>query len=142
MLFVFKTISCAFVLQKKSFTPTVFPERVQTFPASAAGLTAVFTNAVVAIWVVFVPAIAVGDVGVPVSAGDARSALFKVRSSSCHWTLLVVLSRYPSSVVDIVDEASIFPLGSEISARFTIIFPVRYSEIAPESADQTLALLK
>ena len=127
-------------------SPIAFPERVQTFPASADGLvpfvTAVLTNAVVAICVVFVAAIAVGAVGVPVSAGDARSALLRVRSSSCHWILLVVLSRYPSSVVEIVEEASIFPLGSEISARFTIIFPVRYSEIAPESADQTLALLK
>ena len=36
--------------------------------------TAVFTNAVVAICVVFVPAVAVGAVGTPVNAGDARPA--------------------------------------------------------------------
>lgn len=41
-------------------------------PAAAA---TVATNAVVAIWVVFVPAAAVGAVGVPVKAGDARFAL-------------------------------------------------------------------
>jgi hypothetical protein len=32
------------------------------------------TNAVVAIWVVLVPTVAVGAVGVPVSAGDASDA--------------------------------------------------------------------
>ena len=36
--------------------------------------TALATNAVVAIWVVFVPAAAVVDVGVPVNAGLARGA--------------------------------------------------------------------
>ena len=38
-------------------------------------LTAVDTKAVVATCVVFVPAVAVGAVGVPVSAGEARGAL-------------------------------------------------------------------
>lgn len=38
------------------------------------GMAAV-TKAVVAIWVVFVPAVAVGAVGVPVKAGEARFAL-------------------------------------------------------------------
>jgi hypothetical protein len=38
------------------------------------GMAAV-TKAVVAIWVVFVPAVAVGAVGVPVNAGEARFAL-------------------------------------------------------------------
>ena len=33
------------------------------------------TNAVVAIWVVFVPTLAVGAVGVPVNDGEARFAL-------------------------------------------------------------------
>jgi hypothetical protein len=37
--------------------------------------TADVTKAVVAIWVVFVPAVAVGAVGVPVKAGEARFAL-------------------------------------------------------------------
>jgi hypothetical protein len=34
-----------------------------------------FTKAVVASWVVLVPAVAVGAVGVPVRAGELRSAL-------------------------------------------------------------------
>lgn len=44
-------------------------------PASGNRVSAsAFTNAVVASWVVFVPAVAVGAVGVPVKAGDARLA--------------------------------------------------------------------
>ena len=41
-------------------------------------LTAVDTKAVVATCVVFVPAVAVGAVGVPVSAGDSRGALASI----------------------------------------------------------------
>lgn len=37
---------------------------------------AVVTNAVVAICVVFVPAVAVGAFGVPVNSGEAKLALF------------------------------------------------------------------
>jgi hypothetical protein len=40
----------------------------------AAAGTAAVTKAVVASWVVFVPAVAVGAVGVPVRAGEAKGA--------------------------------------------------------------------
>ena len=40
-------------------------------PAQQPAATAAVTNAVVAIWVVLLPAVAVGAVGVPVKSGDA-----------------------------------------------------------------------
>jgi hypothetical protein len=54
----------ALVVLRGSFTSAVTPN---------AG-TAAVTNAVVASWVVFVPAVAVGAVGTPVRAGEAKGA--------------------------------------------------------------------
>lgn len=122
-----------------------FPESAQILPESVPAeipfKIAVFTNDVVAICVVFVPDAAVGAVGVPERAGEARSALLRFKSSSCHWRLLDALSRYPSSVVEILDDASSFPAKSETTTRLGVRFPVRYGEIAPESDAHTRAFV-
>jgi len=54
------------------------PSKLKLIPLDAAAV-AVVTNAVLAAWVVFVPAVAVGTVGTPVSAGLASGA-FAARS--------------------------------------------------------------
>jgi hypothetical protein len=60
--------------------PQVPDAPVPVFVGASFAISA-FTKAVVAICVVLVPTAAVVDVGVPVKAGDARSALVAYRSS-------------------------------------------------------------
>jgi hypothetical protein len=55
----------------RTITPVLPATDVTALPAA----TAVVTNAVVANWVVLVPAVAVGAAGVPVKVGDANGAL-------------------------------------------------------------------
>ena len=89
--------------------------------------TAVFTNAVVAICVVFVPAVAVGANGVPKSVGDKRAA-FRSRfacdafASNWVWIADVTPSKYPISVEDTPDTMSCLPEISGVAARVSIKF--------------------
>ncbi|WP_175906297.1 hypothetical protein [Burkholderia seminalis] len=69
------------MFSSRPLTPVIVPvaARLATVAVpvnvgDASGAKLFATNAVVAIWVVFVPAVAVGAVGVPVSAGDASVA--------------------------------------------------------------------
>ncbi len=56
--------------------------------------------------------------------------------------LLVALSRYPSSVEVMVDEAAIFHPASETRAKFAHRFPVSVFDIAPVRAEATRAFVK
>ena len=59
------------IVKPQEFVPTEFEVIVK----EAEGVeTAFWTNAVVAIWVEPVPAVAVGAVGIPVSAGESSGA--------------------------------------------------------------------
>ena len=101
-----------------------------------------FTNAVVAMVVELSVVRAVGAVGVPVRAGEARSALLVSRVLSCVWMLLVVPMTYPSSVRERPVRVVIFPLESVTRAEVAERLFVRIGEIAPVRAAATRALLK
>ena len=81
--------------------------RVSSAPGAEATRfeTAVPTNAVVAIWVVEVPAVAVGAVGVPVKSGEASGAFASSAVCVAVDTGLLaseVLSTEPSPTIDLV----------------------------------------
>ena len=113
----------------------------QERPAMAVS-TSVLTNWVVAIWVVLVPAGAVGAVGVPESAGEARFALSVERVLSWVWILLVTPLRKSSSVLEMVGETMTFPEASETRAEFAVRLAVVMVEAHPVMADCARALVK
>jgi glycopeptide antibiotics resistance protein len=72
--------------------------------------TAVSTYAVVAIWVVLFPWVAVGDVGIPVNAGASSGALV----FNCVWIAEVTPFKYPISVSDTSVTTFCFVLRSSV----------------------------
>lgn len=78
-VFAFKPILVAVVVAKFASSPRALASSSRVFKVAGAEstrlATAVATNAVVAICVVFVAADAVGAVGTPVRSGEARAAL-------------------------------------------------------------------
>jgi hypothetical protein len=90
---------------------------------------AVLTNAVVASWVVLVPAAAVGATGVPVKVGEAVFAL----ALSCVWTAEVTPARNPSSAAVTVDTETL-PEASEARAREAVRFDAVIVDAAPTMA--------
>jgi hypothetical protein len=73
--FAFKASARSTYSVVAKFVELSFADCVVPLAPVTAASTAAFTNAVVATCVVFVPAVAVGAVGVPVSAGEAKGAI-------------------------------------------------------------------
>ena len=81
--------------------------------------TAAVTNAVVAIWVVFVPAAAVGALGVPVNVGDAMFAFLAI-------SLVTVVAKFSSLPNAVASSWSVFrasgaaPISASIAAATAV----------------------
>jgi hypothetical protein len=86
---------------------------VYSFAAVTAPSAAVLTNAVVAICVVFVPAVAVGAVGVPVKSGLASGAL---RAKA----FVIVVAKFASLPMAAAISLSVFKRAGEESIKFDI----------------------
>jgi hypothetical protein len=82
------------VVENEASLPRAVASSLRVFSASGALATkfetAVPTKAVVAIWVLFVPAVAVGASGTPVSDGEASAAYVLAADAEVRYVLLAV----------------------------------------------------
>jgi hypothetical protein len=99
-----------------AFTPVVIAVERKKGPADPIAVT---TNAVVANWVVLVPGLAVGAVGVPVKAGDARGAYASVFINSVVATLIELSEVTMVGAVNDPTKLPLTPVRVPESVRYT-----------------------